>query len=98
MLDYGNIVLKQATLVAAEKLPDFRFFIARDEEGYRLTVYRQPSAYLAYDPNRIEAAYQLMAELGLVKKDERIVLTQLGRSTLSRLRLHHEGLRSPNDA
>jgi hypothetical protein len=91
-------VLKQATLVAAEKLPDFRFFIARDEEGYRLTASRQPSAYLAYDPNRIEAAYQLMAELGLLKKDEYIVLTQLGRSTLSRLRVHHEGLRSSTDA
>ena len=84
-----NYVLKQATRIAVDKLPDYRFFIERDEGGYRLVKQQNPWSYLSYDPSRIESAYTLMSELKLIDLQERFRLTSLGRSVLGHLRLHH---------
>jgi hypothetical protein len=84
-----NYVLKQATRIAVDKLPDYRFFIERDDAGYRLVKPQNPRSYLSYDPSRIESAYTLMSELKLIDLQEGFRVTPLGRSLLGRLRLHH---------
>ena len=56
-------VLKQSTQVATQKLPDYRFFIIREDHGYRLVKKQDPSAYLYYSLARVSSAYDLMAGL-----------------------------------
>ena len=84
-----NYVLKQSVRVAVEKLPDYRFFIMRDEEGYRLVKPQNPDSYLAYDVSRIESAYLLMADLRLIETNHGFRLTSLGRKVLEQLRIVH---------
>ena len=87
-----SYVLKQATKIAVEKLPDYRFFILRDDGGYRLVRENEASSsesYLSYDQCRIESAYALMSELRLVDLSEGYVLTQSGRKVLQKLLIHH---------
>ena len=93
-----NYVLKQATKIAVEKLPDYRFFILRDDGGYRLVRKDEASSsesYLSYDQSRIESAYALMSELQLVDLSEGYVLTQSGRNVLQKLRTHHTQKQPP---
>jgi hypothetical protein len=84
-----SYVLKQATRIALEKLPDYRFFVVRDDNGYRLVKRQRPLSYLSYDSSRIESAFALMSELKLMKLSETYTLTALGRKVLQRLRAHH---------
>jgi hypothetical protein len=85
-----NYVLKQATRVAIQKLPDYRFFIIRDEEGYRLVKRQDPRSYLSYDSSRIGSAFELMTDLRLVEINGAITLTATGRKVLQRLRAFHQ--------
>jgi hypothetical protein len=82
-------VLKQATRVAIQKLPDYRFFIIRDEEGYRLVKQQAPRSYLSYDSSRIGSAFELLADLKLVETNGTITLTPTGRKVLRKLRSVH---------
>jgi hypothetical protein len=84
-----NYVLKQAIRVAIDKLPNYRFFIMRDEEGYRLVKTQNPESYLAYDISRIDSGYRLMEDLRLTDTSQGLRLTSLGRKTLERLRNTH---------
>lgn len=84
-----NYVLKQAIRVAIDKLPNYRFFVLRDEEGYRLVKAQDPNSYLAYDISRIDSAYRLMEDLRLIDISGGLRLTSLGRKTLERLRNTH---------
>jgi hypothetical protein len=84
-----NYVLKRGIRVAIEKLPDYRFFISRDEEGYRLVKAQNPESYLAYDISRIDSAYRLMADLRLIETNQGFRLTSLGRKVLEQLRIVH---------
>lgn len=84
-------VLKQATRIAIDKLPDYRFFILRDDDGYRLVKSQNPGSYLAYDPNRIQSAFELMADLELLNLTNGYKLTATGRKELDKLRMHHRG-------
>jgi hypothetical protein len=85
-----NYVLKQATRVAIYKLPDYRFFITRDEEGYRLVKRQDPRSYLSYDSSRIGSAFELMTDLELVEINSAITLTATGRKVLQKLRTFHQ--------
>lgn len=85
-----NYVLKQATRVATQKLPDYRFFIIRDEEGYRLRKRQNPYAYLSYDSSRIGSAFELLADLQLVRMSGKITLTAVGHNVLQRVKAFHE--------
>jgi hypothetical protein len=85
-----NYVLKQATRVAIQKLPDYRFFIIRDEEGYRLVKRQNPRSYLSYDSSRIGSAFELMTDLKLVEINGAITLTATGRKVLQKLRTFHQ--------
>jgi hypothetical protein len=83
-------VLKQSTKVAVQKMPEFRFFIIRDDEGYRLVKLQHPRSYLSYDSSRIGSAYELMSGLKLVKMNGGITLTAAGRKVLQTLRARHK--------
>jgi len=87
-----NYVLKQATRVAIQKLPDYRFFIIRDEEGYRLVKRQNPRSYLSYDSSRIGSAFELMTDLKLVEMNGTITLTATGRKVLQKLKTFHQGM------
>jgi hypothetical protein len=54
-------------------LPDYRFFIIRDEEGYRLVKRQNPGSYLSYDSSRIGSAFELMADLKLIEINDAIL-------------------------
>jgi hypothetical protein len=84
-----NYVLKQSTKTAIEKLPDYRYFIVRDDDGYRLVKKQSASSYLSYDPSRIESAFALMSELKLVHLSQGYRLTPDGRKVLQQLHAHH---------
>lgn len=84
-----NYVLKQSTRIAIQKLPDYRYFIARDEDGYRLVKHQNPRSYLSYDSSRIGSAFELMADLRLISMNGSITLTATGRRVLLRLREFH---------
>ena len=83
-------VLKQSTRVAVQKLPEYRFFIIRDDEGYRLVKSQHPRSYLSYDSSRIGSAYELMAGLKLIDMNDEWRLTATGRKVLQKLRAHHQ--------
>ena len=85
-----NYILKQATKVAIQKLPDYRFFIIRDEEGYRLVKRQDPQSYLSYDSSRIGSAFELMTDLKLVEINGTITLKSTGRKVLQKLRTSHQ--------
>jgi hypothetical protein len=87
-------VLKQSTRVAVQKLPDYRFFIIRDDQGYRLVKSQSPRSYLSYDSSRIGSAYELMSGLKLIDMKNGIKLTAAGRKVLQKLRSHHQLLQS----
>ena len=88
-----NYVLKQSTRIALEKLPDYRYFLVRDDAGFRLVKKQDPRSYLAYDPSRIGSAFELMSELKLVDISNGYRLTENGRRVLDQLRtLHHNKL------
>ncbi len=63
-----ELVLTRSLHVALDKwaAKHDRFFLARDENGYRIVRDQAPDAYLTDDRPRIAAAYSLMADLGLV--------------------------------
>lgn len=84
-----NYVLKQATKTAIEKLPDYRYFIVRDDSGYRLVKKQNAASYLSYDPSRIESAFALMSELKLIHLSQGYRLTPAGRKVLQQLHAHH---------
>jgi hypothetical protein len=84
-----NYVLRQSSKVAAKKLPEYRYFILREDEGFRLVKEQNPRSYLSYDPSRIDSAYRLMADLKLVSLDNGFRLTQAGRKVLERMKAHH---------
>jgi hypothetical protein len=84
-----NYTLKQATRIAIQKLPNYRFFIVRDEDGYRLTKHQDPRSYLSYDSSRIGSAFELMADLKLINMNGSIALTATGRKVLQRLKAFH---------
>lgn len=98
VLDYlhwvlENYVLKQATRVAIQKLPNYRFFIIRDEEGYRLVKRQNPQSYLSYDSSRIGSAFELMADLKLIDMNGPITLTPTGRRVLQKLAAFHQRIK-----
>ncbi|MGB9235805.1 MAG: hypothetical protein WCC04_15455 [Terriglobales bacterium] len=75
---------------AIQKLPDYRFFIIRDEEGYRLVKRQNPRSYLSYDSSRIGSAFELMTDLKLVEINVAVTLTATGRKVLQKLRTFHQ--------
>ena len=83
-------ILKQATAVALDKLPDYRFFIVPDGSSYRLVKKRNIRSYLSYDSSRIESAYALLRDLHLTDQSKGIRLTRAGRTTLDELLAYHE--------
>jgi len=87
-----NYVLKQATRVATQKLPDYRFFIIRDEVGYRLVKRQGPRSYLSYDSSRIGSAFELMTDLKLMEINGAITLTAAGLKVLQKLKKFHRGM------
>jgi hypothetical protein len=89
-----NYVFKQATKIAVEKLPDYRYFIVRDDNGYRLVKKQNPFSYLSYDPSRIQSAFALMSELNLIHLSQGYRLTRAGRIVLQQLRAHHSHART----
>jgi hypothetical protein len=84
-------VLRQASRVATQKLPDYRFFIIREDDGYRLVKKQDPSSYLFYSLSRVSSAYDLMAGLKLIDKEHGLSLTGAGRTVLRQLREQHGG-------
>jgi hypothetical protein len=84
-------VLKQSTRVATQKLPDYRFFIIREDHGYRLVKKQDPNSYLTYSLARVSSAYDLMAGLKLIDREQGLRLTGPGQTVLRQLRAQHGG-------
>jgi hypothetical protein len=87
-------VLAQSVQVATAKLRrgEFRYFVVRDGDGYRLVKTQSPASYLIYDGSRIEAGYQLLQELSLVTRNDGLRILAEGREVMDRVREHHERL------
>lgn len=86
-------VLAQSGRVALDKLSrgDFRFFIMRDESGFRLIKGQERGQSLNYDAARLFGALSLLRSLTLINENQGFHLTPAGRSALKKLRiLHHE--------
>lgn len=73
-------VLGQSLRVALGKWADGqdRFFVARDEDGYRIVRKQDPHQYLAYDPPRIDSSIEVLEDLALLERDNGLRLTSLG--------------------
>jgi len=86
-------ILDQANRVAFEKLSrgDYRFFVLRDEAGYRVVKEQDTSGYLEYDESRLRSAFFLMNELGFVSVNGHLSVTRLGMAMLDRVRARHKG-------
>ena len=84
-------VLSQSMAVALEKLArgDYRFFILREDDGFRVVRPQDPDAYLAFDASRLGAAFSLLTDLCLVDDNEGYRLTPAGRATLRRILAFH---------
>jgi len=84
-------VLDQANYVALAKLAagQFRFFVLRDSDGYRLIRDQGAGAYLNYDSSRFLSAYRLLAGLNLVTLENEWQVTPAGREVLKRVIAHH---------
>lgn len=83
-------LLGQANQIALEKLAadQYRFFILRDSDGYRLIRDQGAGAYLDYDSRRFPAAYRLLEGLELVSLEGPWRLTPAGRKVLKRVLAH----------
>lgn len=80
-------LLDQAYRVAVDKLVagQFRFFILRDSDGYRLIRDQGAGAYLGYDSSRFPSAYRLLAGLNLVTLADTWKITKAGSDVLRRV-------------
>ncbi len=85
-------ILDQANLVAFEKLSrgDYRFFVLRGENGYRVVKKQDTEGYLEYDQPRMHSAFLLMKDLGIVSLNGALSLTKLGERLLDRVRARHK--------
>jgi hypothetical protein len=83
-----SCVLAQSGRVALEKLSrgDFRFFVMRDESGYRLIKTQDRQQSLNYDASRLSGAINLLRSLSLIQGTQGLRLTLSGRSVLKKLR------------
>jgi hypothetical protein len=63
-----HMALAQSLRVALEKWTrdDYRYFIARDEDGYRIVQPQEPRANLVFDPPRVASSLSLLYDLGLL--------------------------------
>lgn len=86
-----SCVLAQSGRVALEKLSrgDFRFFVMRDESGYRLIKMQKRQQSLNYDASRLSGALNLLRSLSLIQGTQGLHLTLSGRSALKKLRSRH---------
>ncbi|HKN71469.1 MAG TPA: hypothetical protein VJX30_10580 [Terriglobales bacterium] len=87
-----SCVLAQSSRIALDKLArgDFRFFVMRDESGYRLIKAQDRKQSLSFDASRLFGAISLLRSLCLIREDEGLRLTSSGRNTLKKLRIRHE--------
>ena len=79
-------IIDQANRVALEKLAagQYRFFILRDTDGFRIVKRRDPGASLSIDSRRFPAAYELLAGLNMVELRNGLDITAAGRAVLQR--------------
>jgi len=91
-----SCVLAQSGRIALEKLSrgDFRFFVMRDESGFRLVKSQDRGQSLTYDAPRLHGATSLLLSLGLVQGSDGLRLTPQGRSALKKLRTRHQDAKS----
>jgi hypothetical protein len=94
-----SCVLAQSGRIALEKLSrgDFRFFVMRDESGFRLVKSQDRGQSLTYDAPRLHGAISLLRSLSLVRGDAGLRLTQEGRSALKKLRTRHHDAKSTSN-
>lgn len=90
-------VLSQAVQVATAKLRrgQFRYFVLRDEDGYRLVRRQRMGSYLIFDGGRIRSGYRLLRGLRLVTTSHGINITRHGIELLRTLRSAHRDPDSP---
>jgi hypothetical protein len=92
-----HLCITQSLRVALEKLPQDRYFIARDEDGYRIVQPQKPSANLVFDPPRVASSLSLMTDLGLVRAEENYEITSAGEALLERALAFHEEAKRRED-
>jgi hypothetical protein len=92
-----HLCITQSLRVALQKLPQDRYFIARDEDGYRIVQPQKPSANLVFDPPRVASSLSLMSDLGLVRAEENYEITSAGESLLERALAFHEEAKRQED-
>jgi hypothetical protein len=76
-----SYVLSQALRFAIDKLRagQFRFFVERNEEGYRIVKDDTIRQYFRRDADRLRGALSLLCDLGLLTAHEGGLVTPLGR-------------------
>jgi hypothetical protein len=86
--------LAQSLRVALEKWTrdDYRYFIARDEDGYRIVQPQEPKANLVFDPPRVESSLALLYDLGLLEGSDEggYIITPAGLGVLEDALVFHE--------
>lgn len=75
-------VLAQSLAVALQKWRrgQDRFFIVRDQDGYRIVKDHPSNNYLVFDRPRIWSSLQLLSDLQLVRMDGPLTTTTTGRN------------------
>ena len=84
-------VLSQSLRVALEKFArgEYRFFIAQDQDGFRIVREENPARHLGYDQPRLQGAYRLLQGLGLIDLDAGYEITAAGEALLGELKGFH---------
>ena len=92
-------VLSQSLRVALEKFArgEYRFFIARDQDGFRIVRNENPVGHLGYDQPRLQGAYSLLQGLGLIDLDAGYEITAAGENLLKELKSYHAESRALAD-
>lgn len=87
-------VLSQTLQIALDKAAQkqYRFFLARDVDGFRIAKPVNATAYIQYDEPRVSASYGLLKQLGLLDRAEGYHITHLGREVLDKARTYHASL------
>ena len=93
-------VLSQSLRVALEKFArgEYRFFIARDQDGFRIVRKENAAGHLGYDQPRLQGAYSLLQGLGLIDLDAGYEITAAGENLLKELQGYHTESRALADS
>ena len=93
-------VLSQSLRVALEKFArgEYRFFIARDQEGFRIVRNEDPRGHLGYDQPRLQGAYRLLEGLGLIDLGDGYAVTLAGETLLEELEDFHAESQPASDS